>query len=194
MRHDLRASMRRAVALAAIGLAACATVPSAPVPQAALSTTDSPFVLDGRISARRGEAGVAGSFAWRHDPPHDAIDLSTPLGQVLAKLEGDASGATVRLSDGRSERADTWRALTERAFGVTIPVDGLALWIRARARPGAPYQSERDTAGRVSELRQDGWDIVYSYADDRAADPFRVTASYPGADPIEVRVVIDRRE
>jgi len=44
----------------------------------------------------------------------------------------------------------------------------------------------------VSELRQDGWHILYAYADDSPA-PLRVTASYPGADPIEVRVVIDRR-
>lgn len=194
MRRDPRLSVRRAVAVAAVGLAACATVPPAPVPQAPLSTADSPFALDGRISARRGDAGVAGNFAWQHDPSHDAIELSTPLGQTLAKLEGNASGATVQLSDGRSERAPTWRALTERAFGVTIPVDGLALWIRARARPDAPYHVERDAAGRVSGLRQDGWDIVYGYADDSAAVPFRVTASYPGADPIEVRVVIDRRE
>lgn len=184
--------MRRGLAVAAIALAACATPPTAPVSQPAFSTADSPFDLGGRISARRGDAGVAGSFAWLHTPSHDAIELSTPLGQTLAKLEGDANGATVQLSDGRTETAPTWRALTERAFGVTIPVDGLASWIRARPRPGAAFQVDRDAAGRVSELRQDGWDIVYAYADDSPA-PLRVTASYPGADPIEVRVVIDRR-
>jgi outer membrane lipoprotein LolB len=185
--------MRRAIAAVAIVLAACATAPSAPVSQAPLSSADSPFELGGRISARRGDAGVAGSFAWRHEPAHDAIELSSPLGQMIAKLEGDASMATVQLSDGRTETAPTWRALTERAFGVTIPVDGLAAWIRAEPRQGAPYQVDRDGAGRVSELRQDGWDIVYAYEGDSPA-PFRVTASYPGADPVEVRVVIDRRQ
>ena len=185
--------MRRAIAAAGIALAACATVPPAPAPPAPLSTADSPFQFDGRISARRGDAGVAGGFAWRHDLAHDAIELSTPLGQTIAKLEGDASGAKVQLSDGRTETAPTWRALTERAFGVEIPVDGLASWIRARPRAGAPYEADRDAAGRVSELRQDGWDIVYAYAGD-AVVPSRVTASYPGADPIEVRVVIDRRD
>ncbi|HSC23947.1 MAG TPA: outer membrane lipoprotein LolB [Casimicrobiaceae bacterium] len=184
--------MRRAIAVATMALAACATPPTAPVSQAPVATADSPFDLGGRISARRGDAGVAGSFAWRHEPAHDAIELSSPLGQMIAKLEGDASGATVQLSDGRTETAPTWRALTERAFGVTIPVDGLAAWIRAQPRHGVPYDVGRDSAGRVSELRQDGWDIVYAYAGDAPA-PFRVTASYPGADPIEVRVVIDRR-
>ena len=185
--------MKCALAFVALGLAACATVPPASVQPTPLTTADSPFVLDGRLSARRGDAAVAGNFAWRHDPPHDAIDLATPLGQTLAKLEGNAGGATVRLSDGRTESAPTWGALTEHAFGVTIPVDGLAAWIRARPRPGAPYTVDRDASGRVSELRQDGWDIVYGYADDAAAAPARVTASYPGADPIEVRIVVDRR-
>jgi len=190
----IRASVNRAFVVAVLTLAACATAPRSPVPQAPLTTADSPFVLGGRISARRGDAGVAGNFSWRHDPSHDVIELSTPLGQTLAKLEGNASGATVQLQDGRTESAPTWRALTERAFGVTIPVDGLASWIRARPRPDARFGVERDAAGRVSELRQDGWDIVYAYADDGAQAPYRVTLQYPGADPVDVRIVVDRRE
>jgi hypothetical protein len=35
---------------------------------------------------------------------------------------------------------------------------------------------------------------VYAYADDAAQRPFRVTLRYPGAEPIEVRVVVDRRQ
>ena len=99
---------------------------------------------------------------------------------------------TVHLSDGRVESGPTWRALTEKAFGVTIPVDGLASWIRALPRPTARYSVERDASGRVSLLRQDGWEVVYAYADDAVARPFRVTLHYPCAEPIEVRVVVDR--
>ena len=36
---------------------------------------DAPFSIGGRISARRGDAGVAGAFTWTHDATHDAIDL-----------------------------------------------------------------------------------------------------------------------
>lgn len=146
------------------------------------------------MSARRGDNGVAGSFSWRHDPGRDAIELSTPLGQTLAELQGDAQGASVRLQDGRTESAPTWKALTQEAFGVTIPVEGLAYWVRAVPRARAPYSVERDAAGRVSLLRQDGWDIVYAYADDASRLPSRLTLSYPGADPIGVRIVVDRRE
>jgi outer membrane biogenesis lipoprotein LolB len=38
-------------------------------------------------------------------------------------------------------------------------------------------------------LRQDGWEIVYTYADDTATLPRRLTLAYPGVD---MRVVVDR--
>ena len=187
----------RLAALAAVAavLAACASLPpSPPAAGEALNSVDAPFSLGGRISARRGDAGISGNFAWTHDAQRDAIDLASPLGQTLAQLSGNAQEVSVRLSDGRVESASSWSALTQKAFGVTIPVDGLAWWIRALPRPQARYDVERDAAGRVSALRQDGWDVVYAYADEASRQPVRTTLRYPGADPIEVRVVVDRRE
>jgi outer membrane lipoprotein LolB len=190
----VKVGARRALVSCALALAACATVPSPTVEQAPIASNDVAFVLAGRMSARRGDNGVAGSFSWHHDPGHDTIQLSTPLGQTLAELQGDAQQASVRLQDGRTESAPTWQALTQEAFGVTIPVDGLAYWVRAVPRGGAAYSVERDPAGRVSLLRQDGWDIVYAYADDASRLPSRLTLSYPGGEPIEVRIVVDRRD
>jgi outer membrane lipoprotein LolB len=182
------------VVAAAMLVGACTTLPRSPATESSIDRTDSPFSISGRISARRGDAGIAGSFTWVHDATHDAIDLSSPLGQTLARLEGDAEGVTVLLPDGRSQSAPTWSELTQRAFGVTIPVDGLAAWIRAFPRAGSPSRAERDDRGRVASLRQLGWDIVYAYADDAAVLPFRASLTYPGADVVEVRVVVDHRD
>ena len=190
--RDRETAKRFGVAMCAGVLAACASLPPPATPQAPVTTVEAPFSIGGRISARRGDAAVAGAFTWTHDGQHDSIELSTPLGQTLAKLDGDAHDVTVHLSDGRVESGPTWSALTEKAFGVTIPVDGLASWIRALPRPIAQYSVERDDSGRVSLLRQDGWEVVYAYADNAAPRPFRVTLRYPGAEPVEVRVVVDR--
>ena len=173
-------------------MAGCTTLPQTSSEPATASTIDAPFSIGGRISARRGDAGVAGAFSWVHDASRDAIDLATPLGQTLAQLEGDAQGVNVRLQDGRTETAPTWRELTERAFGVTIPVDGLSAWVRGAPRAQTRFSIERDALGRVAVLRQDGWEVVYAYADDAAQRPFRVSLSYPGAEAVEVRVVVDR--
>jgi len=181
-----------AAAILPILMAACAALPpAAPTPTTA-DVGGASFSIGGRISARRGDAGVAGSFTWIHDATHDAIDLSSPLGQLLAKLEGGADGVLLRLPDGRTQSAATWRELTERVFGVTIPLDGLAAWIRGVPRETAPFTVERDSRGRIALLRQQGWDIVYTYADDAAERPFRASLSYPGAEAVEVRVVVDR--
>lgn len=190
-----RAASGRAAAVAlALALAACATLrPPESVPATA-AASDEPFVIAGRMSARRGDAGVAGAFTWTHDARRDAIDLATPLGQTIARLDGGARGVTVRLQDGRAETAATWRELTERAFGVVIPVDGLAAWVRGVPRAGAQATIERDAAGRVSLLRQEGWEVTYAYADDASRRPSRVNLSYPGAPPVDVRVVVDRIE
>ena len=52
---------------------------------------------------------------------------------------------------------------------------------------------ERDAVGRPLVLRQQGWEIVYAYADaTSAANPIRLVMRYPGSEPIEVRIVVDR--
>ena len=192
MRFPTLSSRGLFVATFAVLLAACASAPLQPSMRTTVDAADTPFSIAGRISARRGDAGVAGAFTWTHDAAHDAIDLSTPLGQTLAKLEGGAAGVEVRLPDGRTQTASTWRELTERAFGVTIPVDGMSAWVRGVPRAAEPFTIERDARGRTALLRQQGWEVVYAYADDAAQRPFRASLSYPGADTIEVRVVVDR--
>jgi outer membrane lipoprotein LolB len=191
MRFPTLSSRGLVVSTFAVLLAACASAPP-PSMRTTADAADTPFSIAGRISARRGDAGVAGAFTWTHDAAHDAIDLSTPLGQTLAKLEGGANGVEVRLPDGRTQTAATWRELTERAFGVTIPVDGLSAWVRGVPRAAEPFTIERDARGRPALLRQQGWEVVYAYADDAAERPLRASLSYPGPDTIEVRVVVDR--
>lgn len=178
--------------MAAAVLAGCAALPPAPVSPGAPSVADLPFAVDGRLSARHGDEGVAGAFTWNHEPGHDSIDLSTPLGQTLAEIDGNADGVRLRLPDGTTDSAADWGTLTRRAFGVTIPVEGLAYWIRGVPRAGESARIERDAQGRALVLRQDGWEIVYGYADAAATRPARVTLRYPGSTPIDVRVVVDR--
>jgi outer membrane lipoprotein LolB len=182
-------------ALAALLVAGCATVVPQPAPAAAEAVApSSSFELYGRLSARRGSEGGAATFAWRHDAAADEVDLSTPLGQTLARLRGDARGVEARWPDGRTLAARDWDELTERALGVAIPVRGLSAWVRGVARDGSTASIERDAQGRVALLRQDGWEIVYGYADDAALRASRLTLRYPGVEPTEVRLVLDRWE
>jgi outer membrane lipoprotein LolB len=148
------------------------------------------FAIDGRLSARAADQAVAAHFTWTHDPPRDELAVATPLGQTLAELSGnDVEGRVeLRLPDGRRDEARDWTTLTSRALGFPLPVSGLASWVRGIPRAGTPHTVEPDAGGRAVVLRQDGWEIVYSYADATARRPSGLRLSYPD---VEVRVVID---
>jgi outer membrane lipoprotein LolB len=152
---------------------------------------DQPFAIDGRMSARRGNDGVAVSFAWTHSPPRDELVVTTPLGGALAELSGDASlhRVEVRAADGRADAAADWATLTERIVGFPLPVEALAFWAQGGPRPEAAHSAETDTGGRASVLRQDGCEIVYGYADDADRRPSRLRLT---CHDVEVRIVIDR--
>ena len=186
-------ALARAALATLVALAGCADLPRKSESAAADAVAiAAPFDAEGRLSARRGSDGVAGQFVWTHDGANDRIVLSTPLGQTIARLSGDATGVRVEASDGRVETASAWDALTARTLGFPLPVAGLAAWLRGLPRPDSPNSLERDGAGRPLLLVQDGWQIAYAYADDAAARAARLTLRFPGGEPIELRIVVDR--
>jgi outer membrane lipoprotein LolB len=169
-------------------LAACAALPPRPPPPSP-AIVDAPFAIDGRLSVRRGSDALAANFSWRHAPPTDELVLTTPLGQGLAEIFADASVPRYewRGSDGRREQAAGWPALTERALGAPLPVAGLAAWILGAPYASAPYSLEPDALGRALVLRQDGWEIVYAYADANTRLPTRVELT---RFDVDVRIVV----
>lgn len=174
-------------------MAGCATTPAAIVTSPeGQATLQSPFEATGRLSVRRGTEGIATNFAWEHDGERDRIDLSTPLGQTVAQLSGTPTEVELELPDHRKFAASDWDSLTTRALGVPIPVTGLAAWMRALPRADATSSIERDAQQRPLVLRQDGWEIVYQYADDASRRPARLVLRYPGTEPVEVRIAIDQ--
>jgi outer membrane lipoprotein LolB len=175
----------------ALALGACATVvPVKPMVSVA-PQADVAFGIDGRLSARRGDDALTVGFVWRHDPPADALTITSPLGQSLAELVGDAARNQVEivLADGRRDSAADWPALTSRMLGFSLPVAGLTTWVRGLPHARSPWTVEHDRQGRAEVLRQDGWEIVYSYPDDEAPRPVRLRLA---AGEVEMRIAIER--
>ena len=139
---------------------------------------------------RHGSEGVTASFQWQHAPPRDELELTTPLGQTVARLSGDAAQglARVQLADGRALEAPDWASLTERALGFPLPVSGLVAWLRGGPHGGSPYATEMEGT-RIAVLRQDGWEIAFDYAEGTL--PARLRMTYPG---VEVRIALERLE
>jgi outer membrane lipoprotein LolB len=181
-----------ACALVAAVLAGCASLPPpSGAPDASESTTH--FDVAGRLSAKRGSDGVAAHFTWIHAPGYDRVDVATPLGQTVARLVGDSAGVRIERPGQAPQSYQDWDAVTRAVFGVAVPVDGLAAWIVGEPVADVPFGMERGELERPSVLRQRGWEIVYAYAAESAAQrPSRLVMRYPDAEPVEVRIVIDQ--
>jgi outer membrane lipoprotein LolB len=174
-------------------ITACTTAPPLRDDGATLDATDRPFQISGRLSAKRGTAGAAANFEWDHAGNRDRIDLASPFGQVYARIDGTPERIVVERPGGAPEAYSDWSAMTIALLGAPVPLNDLAFWVRGAARAGARASVERDAQGRVLVLRQQAWEIVYTYPDDApSASPARLVLKYPDVEPVEVRVVVDR--
>jgi outer membrane lipoprotein LolB len=76
-------------------------------------------------------------------------------------MRQDADGALLITAEGEEHRARNLRELAFRILGWDLPLDSLPYWVRGLELPGAPAEQERDAAGRLRLLRQNGWEVAY---------------------------------
>ncbi len=178
---------RRFLVMALLVFAGCATPP--PLPRGTMPAWTGNWTMQGRFSIEDGDQNVSGSIRWQHRGDVDELLLSSPLGQVLARVVRDAEGALLELPQQPPRRAADADTLTRDALGYILPVAGLAWWIQARPDPGRVFDARHDAAGRLTELRQDGWVIEYQqYADNLPFHPRKLRLS---RDDLAIRLVTD---
>lgn len=178
--------------VAALALGACTSTPAVRDDAALASASDQAFNIGGRLSAKRGTEGATANFAWDHAEQRDRIDLSSPFGQVYARIVGAGGSVNVERPGGATEVYPSWNAMSEALLGAPVPIADLAFWVRGVARADVTASVERDAHGRAQVLRQQAWEIVYAYPDDASARPSRLVLKYPDVEPVEVRIVVDR--
>jgi len=177
----MSSGLRSCAVLAALLLAACATAPLAPAPP--------PFELSGRIAVRYQERVFTGALRWTRDANGDDIWLSAPLGQTLAHLRADESGATLTAADQKQYRGSSIESLTQSGLGWRFPLAGMRYWVQGKPAPGLPLAAvERDDANRLRRCAQGEWHVAFDYAGDSAVRPSRVEVEGASA---TIRLVID---
>jgi outer membrane lipoprotein LolB len=141
------------------GFSGCASLTSAPRVERA-----APFDVLGRVLVNYDGRGLTANVRWLHARDTDEIWLMTPTGQALAHVREDAEGAVITTADQTQYRAAQVESLTRRALGWELPIARLQHWIRAMPAPGSSAEiTERDGAGKIRKLTQDGWRITYDY-------------------------------
>ncbi len=180
-------SVARALAavLSLLLIAACASVAPGARDEAA------PFDIVGRVLVSGEGRAFSSNLRWRHGGGSDELWLMSPVGQTLAHIRADGSGATLTTADQQEYRAFSAEGLTRRALGWALPLDGLRHWVRAQPAPGGEIATlNRDAQGRVERIEQGDWVIRYDYGDAPSAllRPRRIDLGRGGQ---RIRLVID---
>lgn len=136
--------------LLALALAGCATSPA----------TAPDRLYTGRFSvvASTGDKRetVSGRFNVEVRGNRQRIDLATPLGTTVARIEVGPDGARASGPGVDEVRGPDADALTEQMLGWRLPVSGMSDWIEGRPAPGRPARVEREGTRPVL-IEQDGW-------------------------------------
>jgi len=170
---------RWALALAALLLGGCATPPGS-LPGAPVD------VLAGRLSvqveptASTPARNLNAAFDLQGSPQQGRLDLSTPLGTVLAQARWEPGLVALATSNGETRFA-TLDDLTREVLGESLPIAALFDWLRGRPWPGAP-----STPSAERGFEQLGWVVSLARFDEGW-----VTARRPRPPAVQVRAKLD---
>ena len=171
-------------------LTACATSPRALADRA----------YTGRFAVTTASAeqreSVSGRFGLEIRGLQQILELSSPLGTTVARIEIEPGGARATGAQMQEVRGADADALTEKLLGWPLPVSGLADWIEGRPVPSRPAHVERE-GGRIVLLEQDGWTIrlpEYFEGNGATARPRRLVLERPAranTPSVVLRLIVD---
>ncbi|MBS1134427.1 MAG: outer-rane lipoprotein LolB [Burkholderiaceae bacterium] len=170
----------------AVALAGCATAPL-PVERS----------YSGRFSAQaqgNGRASnVSGRFTVEVRGNQQVIDLATPVGTTLARIEIEPGRATATGPEMQMASGPNADQLIEGLLGWRLPVSGLADWLEGRPEPSRPARTQMDSE-RISRIEQDGWTIRIEEYSTVTNKPRRLQLDRPmvnGQPAVSVRLIVD---
>ena len=177
--------------MALLWLAGCAAPPSG-----SNTSSQTEFLRYGRFALKaeefnRNPEAVQGGFTWRDTGVRFSLDLTDPMGSVIARVVVERTGATLTRANGEQIYAKTPDALMQSVLGQTVPVDGLRTWLHTIKTP-LPGMSMvvMDQDGRIQTFEQSGWRVQLSRFDELGPQLLVLTHS-EGSKNIAIRLVVD---
>ena len=122
------------------------------------------FSLKGRIAVNTEGKGYSGGLTWTHNPETDKIEMFSPLGSKISEIKKTDTEVLLTTSDGKRFNAVNAEILTENTLGWRLPLSGLIDWVLGRpaAKSSLATDMTLDELGRITSLKQDGWEIEYA--------------------------------
>jgi len=119
-----------------------------------LETAPENFAVSGRLSLRQGERSDHLQFDWQHSPERDVVLFLSPLGQGLAEITRDASGARLTRPNGQQDTAPDLNSLTQQVLGAPLPLGELGEWLRGARGVSGTFDGWQIAVTQVAPFHQ----------------------------------------
>jgi outer membrane lipoprotein LolB len=100
--------------------------------------------------------GVNVAFDLQGIAKEGQIDLSTPMGTLIAQVRWQQTLATLTTADG-AQAYDSLDALTQRVLGESLPVAAMLSWLQGHPAEDHPWSSTAP-----NQFTQSGWEVDLS--------------------------------
>ena len=134
--------------------------------------------------------GGSGGFTLTQDALKDILEIRNPVGGSIAKITITPGEATLE-RDGQVVTAIDADTLVQNTLGLPLPARGLSNWLRGEVRSGGEASIERNPKGQVSKINQDGWELIYTWGNNKRLDKLTMIRS-SNIGSIDIRLVFDR--
>ncbi|CAM4457757.1 MAG: Outer-membrane lipoprotein LolB [Legionellaceae bacterium] len=118
--------------------------------------------LQGAVALRTVHKAWSVSFVWQQQSPNYTLHLFGPLGLQQMELIGSSSQVALSTSSKPMLVAKNADELLYRELGWHLPVNQLLYWIKGIPVPNKRAICQWDTLHRLSNLKQDHWEIKYN--------------------------------
>ncbi|MFZ6873226.1 lipoprotein insertase outer membrane protein LolB [Undibacterium sp. Di27W] len=151
--------------------------------------------ISGKISIQYQQANkpqsLPGSFEWEQDAQGIRINLLSQLGQVMARINQNALGATLELNDKSTRSASDLDQLLQDTLGWTLPVAGLRDWLQGFVA----IDGKQTVAVKAEDqtLNIQGWKLRYASWHEQPSFPKRIDLQRytEQAGDVSIRIVVN---
>lgn len=146
----------------------------------------------GVVGFRDSKQASSARFIWQqYTATAFDLRLQGAMGIGALSIHATASGVSAKNAKGKTVTAATPEALVAQETGWRLPVSYLYYWMRGVPVPGIAVTSKKDPSGKLIQLQQAGWTVVYqSYSQTgKGTLPSRVVLTQPA---LTVTVIVNQ--
>jgi len=118
--------------------------------------------LSGRLAASNSKDGGSGSLSWQKSSNSTHLSFRGAMGKGAWELQSGKGSANLRFAYGREYSASTISQLVIKHMKSDMPVEALSWWVLGLAWSNTWEERQLDEEGRMTSLRQLGWDVNFS--------------------------------